>query len=243
MARRNRDTLKDYFRRGKRPDEQAFADLIDSSLNTLDDGFNHSSQIGVGLTPMSEEGVVISTYRNPEDAQAIWEIAVDRKSGDLQIRRRIEMVSNPVLTLKYHAGESQHDSDIVFNGTVHSRGRKGSYKTGKVNADGKWHDILSQADRMDEGCWAFEIVAGCGERNKGRYALLVATAMHCFGSRPKIRKIRSTFGIWGNKICLRWVKEKDRFSCKLQIKTYFKYGEGTEIDYQIMSLWDNPEMA
>lgn len=243
MARRNRDTLKDYFRQGKRPNEQDFADLIDSTLNTLDDGFDSSPQIGIGLTPLTDDGVIISTYRNPGDVQAAWEIAIDRKNGDLQIKRRIDSESQPILTLKYPTDESGNDVDIILDGTIHSRGRKGTFKSGKAEADGKWHDILSKADRMEEGCWAFEVVAGCGERNKGRYALLVATAMHCYGSKPRIKRVRSNFGLWGNKICLRWVKEKDRFNCKLQIKTYFKYGKGTMINYQITNLWDNPEMG
>ena len=245
MARRNRDTLKDYFKQGHRPTQQAFEDLIDSNLNTLDDGFSSSPQIGIGLAPQTDKGVVISTFLKPGDIHPIWEIAVDPDKKDLIIRRREgDKPPQPAITIKYQeSGRSgYHAKDVVVDGFVHSTGRKGNFITGKIPADGKWHDLLDDKQLEDEGCWMFEVVAGCGQRNKGRYALLSALAMHCFGSRRRIRKTRSNFGLFGNRICIRWVKIKGSFSCRLQLKTLFKYDLGVMIDYQIGSLWDNPQM-
>jgi hypothetical protein len=113
---------------------------------------------------------------------------------------------------------------------------------GSVPADGKWHDILGEEEYLQEGCMAFEVVAGCGERAQGRYALMVATAMHCFGNKPRIHKTRSHFGMFSNKLCLRWVKIKDKFACRLQIKTFMKYRGDAAIRYQIANLWDDPSM-
>jgi hypothetical protein len=107
--------------------------------------------------------------------------------------------------------------------------------------DGLWHDILKESE-LEEGCFAYDIIAGCGERNKGRYALLSATAMHCYGSRRRIKKVRSNFGLWGSRLCLRWVKVKDRFTCRLQIKTSQRYGYGVMINYEIAQLWENNTM-
>ncbi|MDR3061990.1 MAG: hypothetical protein LBU57_07750 [Dysgonamonadaceae bacterium] len=242
LNRRNRETLKNYFRQGERPTQQAFEELIDSTLNILEDGISGSPPIGIGLAPLTEEGVVISVFRSAGDQKTMWEIAIEKKNGDLQIRHCDDENSQPVLTIKHREDVQHKAQDILINGTLNSPGRKGNYKTGKVPADGKWHDMLGEASRLEEGCWAFEVVAGCGERNKGKYALLVATALHCFGNRPRIRKVRSNFGLFGNKICLRWRKVKDKFACRLQIKTSFRYGEGTMIEYQISRLWDNPAM-
>ncbi len=242
MAKRNRDTLKNYFRQGGRPTQQAFEDLIDSTLNTLDDGFSGSPKIGIGLSPLTEDGVVISTYRAPGDQNAAWEIAILKNNGDLQIRRCDEGKSIPVLTIKHQPDKGNEAQDVIINGTISSPGRKGSYISAEIPADGKWHDLLGDDSKLEEGCWAFEIVAGCGEHNRGRYALLTATAIHCFGSRPRIQKVRSNFGLFGNKICIRWVKLKNRYTCQLQMKTFFKYGEGTMINYHISKLWDNPTM-
>lgn len=242
MARRNRETLKNYFRQGKRPGEQEFEDLIDSSLNTLDDGFSGSPQIGIGLMPITEKGTVISVFRGSDDTKAIWEIAIDKENADMQIRRCGEGKVVPVATFKYQNSQLGGAQEIIFDSIITSKGHKGCFKTGTVPADGYWHDIISEEDRLDAGCWAFEIVAGCGERHNGRYALMVATAMHCFGNKPKIHTVQSYYGQWGNRIRLRWKKIKGTYEAKLQIKTHFRYGDDVYIRYQISNLWDNPLM-
>ena len=243
--RRNRDTLKEYFKNGSRPTESAFRDLIDSMLNTLDDGFSSSPQIGIGLAPQTDKGVVISTFLKPGDIHPIWEIALNSANKDLIIRRRDgDTAPQPAITIKYEDDRlaGQHGGDVVVNGLVHSIGRKGAFATGHVPADGKWHDLLNEKQVGHEGCWMFEVAAGCGHHNKGRYALLSALAMHCFGSKRRIRRTRSYYGLFGNRICIRWVKVKGSFACRLQLKTLFKYDEGVMIEYHISSLWDNPKM-
>ncbi|MCD7937369.1 MAG: hypothetical protein LUG98_10950 [Tannerellaceae bacterium] len=240
MAKRNRETLKNHFRQGAKPTQQAFEDLIDSMLNTMDDGFSGSPHIGIGLSPLTEKGTVISTYRSPGDQYPSWEFVVDKTTGDLLIKRCRKGISRTVLTLKYEQ-EPGHTHEAVFGGMVCCDGIKGNFIRRQVPADGQWHDLLEDS-QLEEGCPAFDIMAGCGERNKGRYALLHATAMHCYGSRRKIKKVRSNFGLWGNRICLRWVKIKDRFACRLQIKTALRYGPGILIDCRIARLWDNPTM-
>lgn len=242
MAKRNRKTLKNFFKEGKRPTEKDFEDLIDSTLNMLDDGFSGSPQIGIGLAPLSQHGTIISTYRNPGDTNTVWEVAINKNNGDLQIKRCNEKNAQPVITLKYERDNNSHTQEVCFDGILCSPARKGTFKCGTVAADGQWHDILGEADKLQEGCWAFEVVAGCGERHKGRYALMVATALHCFGNKPRIHKVRSHFGYFGHKISLRWLRVKGTFTCKLQIRTRSQYGDGVLIQYQIANLWDNPLM-
>lgn len=237
MARRNRETLKNYFRQGKRPSEQEFTDLIDSTLNTLDDGYSGSPQTGLGLTPLTEKGTILSAFRNQEDTKPIWEIAVDKNNADLHIRRCGGDESTPLITVKYEDSTISGTPEIAFNGIINCKGRKGSFKNGVAPADGNWHDIINSEDRLEAGCWAFEIVAYCGQRHKGRYALAVATAINCFGANAKIHTVQSHFGQWGNKIKLRWKKVKGEHNAKLQIKTYFRYSNEAQIEYQISALW------
>ena len=241
MAKRNRETLKNHFRQGEKPTQQAFEALIDSTLNTLDDGFSGSPHIGMGLSPLTDQGVILSAFRSPGDQYPAWEFIIDKNTGNLHVQHSEDCSSQPVFTIKNNQDDDKNNPEVEVNGMVRCQGIKNNNITGQAPADGKWHDVLKEAD-PEEGCFALEIVAGCGERNKGRYALLSATAIHCYGSRRRIRKVRSCFGLWGNRICLRWVKIKDRFACRLQIKTVFRYGEGTMIDYQIARLWDNPSM-
>ena len=40
MASKNRETLKNYFKKGGFATEKEFSDLIDSSMNLIDDGIS-----------------------------------------------------------------------------------------------------------------------------------------------------------------------------------------------------------
>jgi hypothetical protein len=238
MPKRNRKTLKECFGRGRRPSEVDFENLIDSTINVLDDGFSKSAETGIALAPIQGKSVVMSVFRKPEDDSPEWEIAVDEDSGNLLIGRPSEAGTLPLLRLK-SSGEVElgiTTRGVQLNGAVSCDGRKGSYKQGRVPADGHWHSITDEL----EGCWALEVVAGCGRKNTGKHALLVATAMHCFGAKPRIKAVDSHYGQWGNRIRLRWVCSG--FSGKLQIKTTFNYGEGIAISYNIARLWDAPYM-
>ena len=57
MAKTNRKTLKEYFGKGKKPNHTQFADLIDSMLNVVDDGFNKSAERGMLLSPLNDAGI------------------------------------------------------------------------------------------------------------------------------------------------------------------------------------------
>ena len=59
----NRESLYERFKNGKRPNEKDFEDLINSSINKLDDGISKSFEAGLELAPQGEEGKeVISLY-------------------------------------------------------------------------------------------------------------------------------------------------------------------------------------
>lgn len=244
MARRNRQTLKKSFSRGQKPAEKDFENLIDSTLNILDDGFLKSPETGIGLAPLvGKKRVVMSVFRESGDPKPDWEFSIGIK-GELKICRHGEDSSEPVLILNtdgsveigHKETDTEKEKDIYLNGMINMPGRKGTFAIGQVAADGKWHDITDEL----EGVCALEVVAASGRRHSGKHAILVAMATHCFGDRPKIKKIRSHFGTFSNKLNLRWVK--NGLKCKLQVKTLFYYGEDIQIHYQISKLWDNPLM-
>lgn len=238
MPKRNRQTLKESFRQGKKPSQQDFENLIDSTINILDDGLSKRADTGIGLAPLQGNDTVMSVYREPGDEKAAWEIAIDRKTGNLKIGRWEEEGMASLLTLRTdgHIELGEEAGEVHFPGQTEMAGRKGSFLKGSVLANGKWQDITPEL----EGCWALEVVAGCGRRHTGKHALLVATAIHCFGRQAKIKKTRSHYGMYGNRLCIRWVR-KD-FTCKLQVKTLFHYGEEIKINYHISRLWDMPFM-
>ncbi|MCC8019258.1 MAG: hypothetical protein LIO85_05740 [Rikenellaceae bacterium] len=233
MPVRNRQTLKQYFGKGHKPTQADFENLIDSAVNILDDGISKDARQGLRLVPVEGNATVLSVYRRPEDEIPAWEISLDSRTGSLAVGRGGEGDSpTAVLHADGNIEIGHTDAVVTVPGTVASAGRRGAFAAGEVPADGRWHDLTAPLG----GCWALEIAAGCGVKNTGRHAVVVATATHCFGARPRIRRTASHFGMRGNKIRLRWKKEG--FACILQARTVFNYGPATGIRYHISRLWD-----
>lgn len=83
MATKNRQELKDYFKIGKRPTQEQFADLIDSLLNKQDDAISvdANDNVGIGtITPearfeVRDQGGGIDIYRATDaTGQHRWRI-------------------------------------------------------------------------------------------------------------------------------------------------------------------------
>ena len=55
MARKDRKTLEAKFKNGRMPSEVAFADLIDSTLNLIDDGFEKTAEEGLKIFQLGDK--------------------------------------------------------------------------------------------------------------------------------------------------------------------------------------------
>lgn len=121
-----------------------------------------------------------------------------------------------------------------------------------ILADGKWHDITGPL----HGCNAFEVMAGAGNENSGRYALLHAVAMNTFNPRPwpfsfmdSKRAIRATSAFYDrrcDKLRLRWFNLNGKFGRNaeycLQIRSNCSYtaqdgGKTVPIRCHLTQLW------
>lgn len=182
MAKTNRKTLKEYFGKGKKPDHTQFVDLIDSMLNVVDDGFNKSAERGMLLSPLNDDGAVMEIRRNILDGAPAWIISLG-KERELHIHRGED--EKALVTLCADGTIRMGDNGKVklqVNGSVQADSFVGGYMQGKVPANGLWHDIGG----MEYGCLAYHIVAACGLKWKGKYAIADVTAMNCFGQHPRI---------------------------------------------------------
>ena len=126
---------------------------------------------------------------------------------------------------------------VELTGTVKAAGFVGNYNSGEVPANGEWYDITGEPEGELPGCRAYRVIAGCGKKGKGKYALLEATALHCYGSHRRIRSMQSWFGIHFNRLRLRWYKHGETW--RLQIRTRCDYGEEARIRFQVSELWQD----
>ena len=237
---KNREQLKAFFKNGMLPNENHFAILIDSMFIKKEDGISINEVDSLMIFPAGDEKKLLSFYDDIKGKKASWVIV--NSKGD---RKGLILKENdnewPTIYFEKGGnigiGIDYPRYKLEVDGLIGSKGRVGTYKEGRVQADGDWHDILDGLT----GCHAYEIMAFAGKQGKGKYALLHATAISTFGkSRSKISKTCAHYGFWWNKINLRWVGETKNFG--LQIKTLSNYGDGIEIYYRISVLWDSSFM-
>jgi hypothetical protein len=238
MASQNRDTLKSFFRKGSLPTEGHFADLIDSSLNKVEDGISKTPEDGLRLLPFGTSSRLTSFYKSIEDKNPTWSMDIESGTANLNFN---SPQAGTVLSLN---GEGrvgilnpnpEHTLDV--NGFVGMHGRLGTLKVGRVPGDGQWHPAIGGLT----GCHLFEVVAGIGKKKTGKYCLIHAIAGSTFGkSKSDISMLRAYYGVRCNQIQLRWTGTT--YDYTLEIRTRCDYGGNYFIQYYISELWPDPEM-
>jgi len=209
MARRNRETLKNLFRRGALPGEENFHDLIDSTLNMNDEGFNKSPEHGLEIVSQARRPGLLSFFRDENPSHPLWRVSLDeveRRRLQFWDRGPLEVPpgegkgpdsgtgnEQPALTLgpgpRVGVNTASPGRELDVQGYLRTRGREGvvpspgvpepGARPAPVLANGEWHTIAGPLD----GCHALEVVAGVGLRRTGRYALLHAIAINAFHPR------------------------------------------------------------
>lgn len=246
----NRESLKNFFRKGQAPSEVHFAYLIDSTINKLDDGFTKTDTNGLQLSPTGPTNNIISIFRDPSEENPSWRINLqnDENGSGLSIssiQENEDGIATPESRLflanngNIGIGTTNPRTRLEVQGTLASSARIGA-NTGRVPGNGQWQDILTGLSGMQ----AFEAVARIdGRPNHGKRAMTHAIALCSFGHSGRIRQTRAYIGMFWNRIEFRWLREeKDHY--KLQLRTRTNYGltkEGIsyEIRYHLTQLWDD----
>lgn len=220
------------------PTESQFVDFVDSVLNIVDDGLNRTEGNGLQLAPLEEKGAVLEFFSGILDDKPLWEVRVDRKRKVLEIGMGGE--ERPLLTL-YPEGRVVFEGDVEVRGTVAAAGFPGNYVCCEVAADGSWHDVTDEDASGPAGCRAYRVVAGCGRKGKGKYALTEVTALQCYGKRRRVYYKQSWFGMYFNRLKFRWHQEGSTW--RLQVRSRCHYGEETMIRIRVTELWQDYYMG
>jgi len=233
MAIQDRNTLKGFFRSGQMPTETNFRDMIDSTVNKVDDGLSKNEDDGLMLSPSGSSQKLISFYRNIQDKSSVWSINLDKGSSHLNFANYL---GEPVLSLTSEGnvgiGNDNPEFPLDVAGVVGMQGRIGTYLQGKIPANGVWHTV---ADNLN-GVYAFEVTAGVGKKKTGKYALAHAIALATYGdSSSRIHIRQALYGSRRNRIQLRW--QGDTFNFRLEMRTRTDYEGEFFVQYYISQLW------
>jgi len=252
MAKKNRQSLKNYFTNGSMPSEENFEDLIDSMLNIIDEGFNKSLDMGFEVAQLGDSSKLISFYENISVKSPLWSIRIDPSTKNLIFG---SSASPDTLTLSADPPDSDSDAqsnakiginnsspefELDVEGVIAAGGRIGRKGKKRVPADGEWYDITEELD----GCQVLEVVAGIGDKSGGRYSLIRAIAMNTYNNRPKIQHQKTYYGSRCNQIELRWFGSMHAY--KLQLRTKCSFGGAKknrpQVQYYLTELWFDPFM-
>ncbi len=235
MSSRRRSELKNYFVKGRIPKEEDFQDLIDSSLNILDDDILVTNEEGLILNP-KDNNALISFRKKNEEETAFWRIELESDDKQEQhLKFKFSQNQQSILSLsqdgKVGVGIEKPLHTLDVNGAIGSLGRINYYRFGEVPADGQWHNIV---ENISNYC-GFEIIAACGE--KGAHAITHAIAVGTYGkSKGGINQTQNFFGRSRNRIEFRW--SGDYFNYALQIRSIRPYARETNIKFNVGLLWE-----
>ncbi len=251
MAKKNRSTLKRYFREGALPSADQFGDMIDSSLNTIDEGFDRSQENGFEISLLGEHDKLISFFRDSAEKQPVWSVSYDKRHDKLRFIKPDETKATLALAPGGRVGVNRDDPQwtLDVNGVLAAQGRIGANPTGQISvpADSHWHNISGPL----RGCQAFEVMAGVGSKGTGKYALMKAVALNTFNPRgllfnffnlkKRIKYHQAYYLSRSNRIKLRWQGEGDEYY--LQMRSNCDYGAGVKIRYYLTHLWFDQDMS
>ena len=241
MGIKNRETLKNYFKKGGFATEKQFIDLIESSMNVIDDGITIKPKTGLKINPLGESSKLISFFKKNSQKKAEFSLDIDNVSEGLSFQGEKD-VSLIKIKKDGNIGINcvEPDFQLEVDGTIGMKSRVGVFNKGSVPADGKWHSILTKLD----GISAFEITAVAkGKINTGHYCVSHAIALSTFGGRGSKSKIKNTTAYYGgyfDKIVYKWSGNLHDYG--LMAKTRRDYGENPlsnkpyTIDFNITSL-------
>lgn len=197
MERRDRDTLKSYFRKGDVPTERQFAELIDSVPNIVEDGQPLRTEEGWAFYPHRQGKMRLALYE-AEGKPATWTVALTPDKG-------LAVVNQAGETLL----ELKQNKNISLHATVHKAGGHGEepgydpedYR--EIKADKEWVDLVEIPD-CKESSRVYTFMGVYHDKNLGMCQLTEATAICLNSVEQWVESPRKQWWGWSGRARLRW---------------------------------------
>lgn len=193
--RKNRETLKGYFKKGGVPTEEQFAGLIDSVPNIVEDGQVQRTSDGWAFYPQHEGGMELALYRDvPENsgAKPAWRLRV---TGD----KRLVICTEDEETVL----ELARDKTVTVSGGEEKPMPVNNDEYITIPADKEWHDVLVDFPPRDSKCHVFSIHASCND-TVGLCLLTHATAVWMGNDEQHIKSHQKHWWGWTGAVKVRW---------------------------------------
>lgn len=238
--RKDRETLKEYFKSGKTPSEANFTDLIDSIPNIEEDGMCRTGKGGMMLFPAKEGGAWAGIYPGDGAETPVWSFALNEKNELLvQNATRQTVLSigqDNTVSVFGNLNVSRRVFADEFNGTTGMKPGLSEYL--KIPADGCWHDlpVESASSENRPGCRIYNIFAGYLDKRQCAYQMARAIAGHCNRENLELTSPQKHWWGWRGPIRFRWDRRGDALF--LQMKNKGRKKETTAIYYRMTELWN-----
>lgn len=249
MAREARQLYREQLlQRFNDPD---LKDFVQSTLNILSDGIDIDDHHGLKLESKGTSKKLVSFYEKIREKSPVWQVSFSTNDPNKEGLHITEQDQTRLFIQKGGAvgiGTAAPAFKLQVEGLVASHGRVGTFASGTVKADGKWHTVIGGLD----GCQAFEAFAHINDGNDRRFAMTFGILMVTDnkGFKTKIKSVdAASRWLWGriwNKIKFRWVEDNNPdqpgSKYRLEIRSRTRYGMPNggvpDIYYRIAKLWD-----
>ena len=131
MAKKNRNTLKNYFRNGSVPSQDQFGDLIDSTLNIIDEGFDKTLADGLKVSQFGDTGKLMSFYKDSLVNNPLYYLNLDQgdnltfRCGDQGNILLLPMPTESTERLRVGINTDLPENELHVDGVIRSEGRIG----------------------------------------------------------------------------------------------------------------------
>lgn len=228
---KNRNTLKGYFKKGYVPTEDQFAELIDSTLNLVEDEQLTRTATGWSFFPKQGNNLDLGLYTEKPASVTelpVWSISVTPEKKLLIKNAQGETVVEALQDKSFFLqGNLTVDATLTAASFVKKGG--GGDDPGEdyltIPADKQWHDLPIVDSGQGFGSHVYQIYASSREQGTGLCQLTRATAIWMNRMDQWIESPQKHWWGWSGGIRFRWLERRGKPCLQIRSKKRLPSGE------------------